>query len=184
MNYMNFPVTITTIAFCAIIWAIQYFASKKSNSQSIVYKYALIPSAVKSGQYYRIVTSGFMHVRPYHILMNCIALYNLGSGLESYLSSPIFAFILLLSIIGSGIACTYLSKQDSMTIGISGGVFGLLATYIVILYKLNLLGNPDVYSDIVGVLVANLIISLMPGVSWQGHLGGFLTGLVIAFILV
>ena len=183
MNFNEIPVTLSAIIICVFVWLIQYFYSQKKNDNSFAVKYALIPMQVKRGEYYRIFTAGFMHIRPYHILMNCIALYNLGSGIEEYLTSIKFFIILILSIIGSSIACTLLSREDSVTIGISGGVFGLLAAYIVILYKLNLLANPEIYTQITSVLITNLIISLMPGVSWQGHLGGFITGALLAFFL-
>lgn len=184
MNYLNYPVTLGAILICIIFWIVQYMSSQKNHNDSFLYKYALIPMQVKRGDYYRLITAGFLHVRPYHILMNCFALYNIGTAIEPYLSSGIFAIVLILSIIGGGICCTFLSKQDSLTIGISGGVFGLLAAYIVILYKLDLLSNPSIYTDIIRVLGVNLFISLMPGVSWQGHLGGFLVGLITAFIFI
>ena len=183
MNYKEIPITLSAIIICVLVWLLQYFYSQKSNNHSFAMKCALIPREVKKGEYYRIITAGFTHIRPYHILMNCIALYNLGSSIEKYLTSPIYGIILFLSIIGSSIACTLLSKEDSMTIGISGGVFGLLATYVIILYKLNLLSDPNISSQIGSVIITNLIISFMPGVSWQGHLGGFITGALLAFFL-
>ncbi len=184
MNIKEYPVTIATIILCILIWLLQYTSKKDAyGSSPIISKFGLIPLQVKRGQYYRILSSGFLHVRPYHILMNLYALYNLGSSLEPFVGSFNFALILYLSIIGGGIACTYLSEQTTTTIGISGGVFGLLAAYAVILFRLGLFSDPSIVSNIGYVVIVNVFISMMPGVSWQGHLGGALVGLILSFIL-
>ena len=185
MQIDKMPVTAITIGICIIVWGLQYLKKDDTYDQSdIITKFSLIPSLVKQGQYYRILTAGFLHVRPYHILMNLFALYNLGSSLEPFIGSTKFAIILLLSIIGSGIACTFLSPANSMTIGISGGVFGLLGAYIYILFNLGLFSNPSVMMNIGYVVIVNVFISFIPGVSWQGHFGGALTGLLTAIILL
>ena len=180
-NFSSMPVTILAMGISIVVFFV--LLSKKNEYNNHIHKYTLIPMQVKRGQYYRILTSAFMHIQPYHILMNMIALYNIGSFLEPFMGSLYFGIVLCLSILGSGIAVTYLSGETSQTIGLSGGIFGLLGAYIMILFKLGLFGDPSVQSYLIRVVVMNGLISLMPGVSWQGHLGGALTGLILTFFL-
>lgn len=177
------PVTISVIVLCAIIcFIIHQKTEYNATDNVIVYKYSLIPMQIKRGQYYRLLTSGFIHVQIYHLAMNMYSLYNLGSFLEPFLGSGKFALLLILSIIGGGICCTFLSSPGSLTIGISGGIFGLLGAYFVILFQYGLFAQFSIQSYLLRIILVNVLISMMPGISWQGHLGGVLTGIVVAFL--
>jgi rhomboid protease GluP len=144
---------------------------------------ALLPLRVKRGEYWRLLAAGFLHIQPFHLLMNMYALYSYG-WLERTFGPALFAAILLLSIIGGNLLSVYLGNEGAITLGISGGLYGLLAAYMVLLFKLGLLQQPEIQSSLLRVLVINLVINLFPNVSRQGHAGGFLTGFVIAMLVL
>ena len=144
---------------------------------------ALLPYRVKRGEYWRLLTAGFLHIRIPHILMNLFALYNFG-WLERTFGPVLFGSILLLSIVGGNLLSVFMGDENTITLGISGGLYGLLAAYMVLLFKLGLLQDPGIQSSLLRVLIMNLIINLFPNVSRLGHAGGFLTGFAISMLVL
>jgi membrane associated rhomboid family serine protease len=142
------------------------------SSRMVVYRLALIPLFVAVGDYYRLGTSAFVHFGLIHLLFNMWALYILGPPLEQHLGRLRFAALYALSALG-GSALVYLfSAPNVPTAGASGAVFGLFAATFVASKRLNL----DV-RWLITLIVINLVITFsVPGISWQGHLGGLITG--------
>lgn len=136
---------------------------------------------VADGSVWQLVTSMFSHVEPIHIGFNMLALWALGPQLELALGRARFLALYFLSGLG-GSALVYLaSAPDSRTLGASGAIFGLMAALLVIAIKVR--GNVQQILFWIGI---NFFITfaLHSYISWQGHLGGFLTGLALMAILV
>ncbi|MBP3890804.1 MAG: rhomboid family intramembrane serine protease [Solobacterium sp.] len=174
------PITVLFIGICVIVW----FLINMNGREDLVQKYALIPWYVRQGQWYRIFTVGLIHIQIYHLVMNMYSLYNLGSFLEPFLGHFKFLVILVLSIIGGSLMVIYFGKRETTTVGISGGLYGLLGAYIILLWRAGLFTVPSIRYSIIQVLVVNALISLMPNVSLLGHLGGMLVGLLLGFLLI
>ena len=172
---MGSIVTFVIIGICGLA----FFTLSPDSS----YKYGIMPLQIKRGQYYRIITGAFLHASISHLFMNMFSLYNIGAFLETFVGSPKFAIILGLSIVASSLAITFFGKPDTITVGMSGGLYGLLGYYVVLLFKLGILFNSNVSGSLIRVLLINLAISLMPGVSLLGHLGGFVVGALLGFII-
>lgn len=147
-------------------------------------KFALVPMFVKNGEYYRLLTGAFMHASLQHILANMYSFYNLGSYCEHFTTRKKYIIALIASLIGSSLMVLNFSNPQVYTVGFSGVVFGVLGFYSVCLYKND--GRLDEYEKnyLIRVILSNVIVSLMPGVSWQGHLGGFIGGFISALILL
>jgi membrane associated rhomboid family serine protease len=129
-------------------------------------------------QYYRLVTSGFLHAGITHILFNMVALYFTGPALERLLGPARFVGLYALSLLGGSVLVYLLTPVNQSTLGASGAIFGLFGAAFVLARKLDL----DV-RGIVGLIVINLVITFVaPGISWQGHVGGLLTGAVVAWV--
>ncbi|MET0476112.1 MAG: rhomboid family intramembrane serine protease [Mycobacterium sp.] len=129
-------------------------------------------------QYYRLVTSGFLHGGITHILFNMVALYFTGPALERLLGPARFIGLYGLSLLGGSVLVYLLTPVDQPTLGASGAIFGLFGAAFVLARKLDL----DV-RGIVGLIVVNLVITFIaPGISWQGHVGGLLTGVLVAWV--
>jgi membrane associated rhomboid family serine protease len=147
----------------------------------LVARLALQPASIAVlDQYYRLVTSAFMHYGLVHILFNMWALYVLGPPLEQHLGRLRFAVLYSLSLLGGSVVVYLFSPLNAATAGASGAIFGLFGATLVAAKRLNL----DV-RWLVGLIVVNLVITFtFPGISWQGHVGGLITGALVAAVYV
>ncbi len=134
----------------------------------------LMPYGVADGDYYRLITSIFVHYGLLHLATNMWGLWIVGRPLESALGPVRYLTLYLTAGIGGSVA-VYVFQPQGLTAGASGAVFGLFAAFFVILRRLNL----DT-SFLLPVLVINIIFSFSQGVSLAGHIGGAVTGAVVA----
>lgn len=129
---------------------------------------------------WRMLTAGFVHdwSGPMHILFNSYAIWIFGRALEPMLGTVRFLVLYLTSIVGGSLAVMWLSDPQIPVVGASGALFGLMGAYFVVIRSLG--GNASQIFILVGI---NFALGLfVPGISWEGHLGGLVTGLVIAGI--
>jgi membrane associated rhomboid family serine protease len=176
---------VVTYALIAINVAMFVIVNSAGGSTSeIFYRLALTPYAdfppfglegVAQGSYWQLVTATFLHVEALHLLMNMIALWFFGSILETQLGRWRYLVVYLLAGLGGSVMVYWFSNPASHTLGASGAVLGILGASIAIAMLRG--GNS-------GYLVQNAVIALVftvliPGISWQGHLGGFLTGALL-----
>lgn len=144
-------------------------------------QFALWPPAVADGQFYRLVTSAFLHYGPTHLLLNMWALYVVGPPLEMWLGRLRFSALYAVSGLGGSVLVYLLSPLNTATAGASGAVFGLFAATFVIAKRLTL----DV-RWVVAVIVLNLVFTFVvplissQQISWQGHVGGLVAGALLA----
>lgn len=148
---------------------------------SIVFDYGLFGPLVSEGEWYRLLTSGFLHASLIHIGFNMFALYFLGRLLEPGIGTPRFVALYFVSLFAGSFGATLLSP-DSLTIGASGAVFGIFgATFVIARHR----GVDNLAASIGVVLLLNLAITLgNPEISIGGHLGGLVGGVLCAFIIV
>jgi membrane associated rhomboid family serine protease len=139
----------------------------------------LWPAAVAVyDQYYRLLTSAFLHDGPTHILFNMWALWVIGPALERLLGRTRFIGLYFLSALGGSVLVYLLTAPNVPTLGASGAIFGLFGATLVLSKKLDF----DM-KWIAGLILLNLVITfVVPGISWQGHIGGLLTGAAIAAV--
>lgn len=135
------------------------------------------PAGVADGEFYRLFTSMFLHYGLIHLAVNMWALWVLGRNLEGALGPIRFTILYLVSGLGGSVAC-YVFTPGAASAGASGALFGLFAALFILLRRL---GRDT--SSIVPVLVINLIFSFVPGISLAAHLGGLVTGAVLATAL-
>lgn len=133
--------------------------------------------AVAHGQYYRLLTSAFLHSGITHLLFNMFALFVIGPPLEIWLGRLRFGLLYVLSALGGSVLIYLFSPLNAPTLGASGAVFGLFAATFVVARKVNV----DIRWVVI-MIVINLVITFtVPSISWQGHVGGLLTGGLVAF---
>ena len=127
---------------------------------------------------YRMLTNAFLHSvqNPGHLLLNMLALWMLGRALVPPLGTARFLALYLLSALGGSVAVLWLSDPLTPVLGASGAIYGLFAAVFVVTRVRG--GN---LRSLTVLLVVNLLFSLaVPGISWQGHLGGLVTGALVA----
>jgi membrane associated rhomboid family serine protease len=138
------------------------------------------------GEWWRLASSCFVHIGAVHLLFNLFALAMVGPLAEVLWGRRRFAVIYLLAgLAGSALAMAL--KPDSLLAGASGAIWGVLMSLVAwfVLFRRHLLA--DVVEDstrrLTVVIVLNAMFSFMPGISWQGHLGGAVAGFVTAVLL-
>lgn len=163
------------------------------------YNWALWPeaTAVETSRYidvgnewYRWVTSGFIHFGYLHIGMNMLALWQLGQALEPALGRWRFLALYAGSLLGASAAVEIIGTDGVLTAvgGASGAIFGLLAAYGIVLKRLRLPYTSVLVIAAIfigGPLLSEFVpgLSLFSGLSWQGHLGGAIVGAVMMLVM-
>lgn len=131
---------------------------------------------VADGEYYRLLTAAFLHAGVFHVLVNMFALSQLGPVLEQALGRTRFLALYLLSALGGSVLSYLLASPLQLGVGASGAIFGLFGAYYVVVRHLG--GETR---SIVVLLIINLVITFaVPIIDWRAHLGGLLTGAVLA----
>ncbi len=147
----------------------------------------LIPEAViGKWQLWRLVTAGFLHGGPTHLLFNMYALYILGQDTEKLFGSGRFLCVYLSALIGGNLVVTLLSPLDRTTIGASGAILGLLGALVAYFwqYRDHVAGARAHLTNLVTTALINVGLGLLPSISLWGHLGGVLAGLLAGWGLL
>lgn len=176
-------VTPVLVALNVLVFAVTVIQAQSlvDNDGSPVFSDGVLwPPVVAGGEWWRIVTAGFLHFGPFHLLMNMLALWFLGRDLEQLLGKLRFTALYGLSLLGGSLAVYLFEDIDRATAGASGAIYGLLGGILVAAIRLRL--------DLTYILVVigiNAVISFqVEGISWLGHLGGFVVGSVVTAALV
>lgn len=177
---------VVTIALIAVnlafflITAVQSRSAMDLSNSELYLRGGLIPAEVASGEYWRLVTAGFLHGSLIHLATNMLSLYWLGIPLERILGRGRMLAIYLLSLLGSSVSVLLFTAPVSLTIGASGAVYGLMGALLATFRRLRLDLRP-----LMVVLALNVFITFTyPGLSWQGHLGGLVVGAIVGAAMV
>ncbi|KQX74172.1 rhomboid family intramembrane serine protease [Aeromicrobium sp. Root472D3] len=139
---------------------------------------ALQAYVTADGDYWRLLTSAFLHGSMLHLLFNMYALYLFGPFVERALGTARFVVAYLTSALAGSIVVYLLADPATVTIGASGAVFGLFGLALIFLLK----AKQDVRTLLV-LLAINAFISVAgPNISWEGHLGGFVAGVALGAV--
>lgn len=140
--------------------------------------FALIPAYVGQGEWWRLVSSMFLHYGIVHIAFNMWALLVIGAPLENMLGRLRFSVLYFLSGIGGSVLSVAVGNVVTPAAGASGAIFGLFGAFFVILRRRNL----DT-GAIAGLIAINLVITFtFANIDWEGHVGGLVVGAVIAVV--
>jgi len=140
----------------------------------------LFGPAVADGDYWRLITSGFLHVEITHILLNMLSLFWLGRMIEPALGHARFVAIYFVALLGGSLGVMILSP-DEATLGASGAIYGLLGAAIVMARNRQI---SLIQSGLIPILAINFVLTIsLPGISLGGHLGGLIGGLVATFVV-
>lgn len=189
----NATVTLTLIGINAVVflavlvsggaggWLMNRLALLPTSAVGLVNGMPQVVTGVSDGATWQLVTSMFTHVQLWHIGFNMLALYILGPQLEVMLGRLRFATLYLLSGLVGSASVYLLAPPVSQTLGASGAIFGLMAALLIVAVRVQ--GNVQGLLVLVGLNVA-ITVWGREFISWQGHLGGFVGGLLLALVLV
>lgn len=166
------PVTKTIIALTALVFVFggQLTDVLAHDSRLVV-----------AGEWWRIFTSALLHAGITHILFNMWALYALGPLIERSVGSAPFLALYVAAAGMGGVAAQFFTPGPFSAVGASGAVFGLFGVWVDLgLRRRNTAWGRSLLNQLGFILLINAALPLLfPAISWQAHLGGFLTGLVL-----
>jgi membrane associated rhomboid family serine protease len=135
---------------------------------------------VADGAWWQLVTSGFTHVTITHIGFNMLALWMIGPQLELVLGRVRFLALYLISLLAGSTVVLWAAGEYQLTLGASGAIYGLFGALIIVARRV----GGDMRA-LWGLIIVNVLITFaVPNISWQGHLGGFVGGVLATGILV
>lgn len=141
--------------------------------------FAVYGPFIKMGQYYRLITGAFLHAGLVHLLFNMYALWIIGIQLESFIGKWRYLLVYFFSAITASLLAIVI-HSDVASVGASGAIFGLLGALLYFGYHYRVYLGNVMKSQIIPVIVVNLILGfLMPGVDNAAHIGGLIGGCLI-----
>lgn len=176
-------ITVSLIIINVIVFILMYIFGKGSQDVFTLIKFgAFQKDLILGGEYYRLITSAFLHIGIFHLLFNCYALYVIGRQLESFLGKIKFLIIYLVSALcGSLMSMIF---PISISAGASGAIFGLLGSLLYFGYNYRVYLGTVLKSQIIPLILINLIFGFMvSGINNAAHIGGLIGGILITMSL-
>ena len=133
---------------------------------------------VAEGEWWRLITAGFLHAGLMHLLFNCLALYTLGTPFESLYGRTRYAILLLISLLAGSYASITFNAENQVSVGASGAIFGLFGALLVVGRRL----GADTRSTLTLLAINTAIAIAIPNIDWRAHLGGLAGGVVVATV--
>jgi len=133
---------------------------------------------VSEGEWWRLITAGFLHAGLMHLLFNCLALYTLGTPFEALYGRTRYAILLLISLLAGSYASITFNAENQVSVGASGAIFGLFGALLVVGRRL----GADTRSTLTLLAINTAIAIAIPNIDWRAHLGGFASGILTSLI--
>lgn len=184
MKKPHMPLTTVILAICAA----DYLFCLLLQSQGIspinaeIVAGAYYKPWLLAGEWWRLVTAGFVHGGLWHLVMNMAALWSFGRVMERYYGSWRYGILLLASTV-CGFLFLMAAGHTTVAVGLSGGLYGLMAAYVIRMTYLHAWNRPGLRRSLLEMVGLNLLINFLPQVAWQAHFGGFICGGLLAMIL-
>jgi membrane associated rhomboid family serine protease len=177
------PATMALIAINVVVYLITVSQGGGINlpGGQLFSDWALQGNAVSNGDWWRLVTTMFLHGSILHIAFNMLALYWLGTIVEQALGTPRFLLVYFVSGIAGSAGALWFSTQYAVTVGASGAIFGLIGALLILEY----LATGSLMGQAMVLILINLAFTFaVPGISIGGHLGGLAGGIVATYALM
>jgi membrane associated rhomboid family serine protease len=137
---------------------------------------AIFGPFLADGEYWRLLTAGFLHFSLIHVAVNMFSLYILGRDVEMTLGTARFVGIYIASLLGGSASVLLLESPNSINAGASGAIFGLMGATLVVVLRAKVPAG-----FVLGVIGLNIVLSLtIPNISLWAHLGGLVFGAAAA----
>ena len=181
----DWPATKALIGICVAVYFLEILTGTgglNASSSSVLANFGVLGAGVAEGEWYRLVTGGFLHLSIFHLAFNMIALFFLGRILEPSIGTVRFLAIYFASLLAGSFGAILLSGSFVNTVGASGAVFGIFgATFVIARGR----GLDHIASQIGLILGINLLLTFtISGISIGGHIGGLLGGLACGALVV
>lgn len=178
------PATVALIAINVVAFLVQIlFGGGGFGGFGSVYRDgALSSGAVGDGEWWRVITSGFLHADLIHLGLNMLVLFFLGRVLEPMIGTPRFVAVYLVSLVAGSLGALLLTDPSSLTVGASGAIYGVFGATLLIARER---GHDALLQQLGFWLVLNLVLTFSrPGISIGGHLGGLAAGALAGMLVI
>lgn len=172
--------TYSLIGICFFVFITQFIPSL-----NVVQNFVYAPF-ITQHEPWRMITANFLHSQSFllHIFLNMYILFIVGRDLEKILGRLRFVSLYLISGFGGSVSVLLFAQTNTTSwftpvLGASGSVFGLFGALYIIQRKF----NRDVKQISVLILINLVLGFIIPGISWEAHLGGLLAGAALAEVL-
>ena len=170
--------SIPVISFILLALNIIGFIYEYSEGEALMMlRYGMYQGALEDGGWLRMVVSAFLHFGFYHLLCNMFCLVSFGFALERKIGPFRYLLIYAAAILGSGLLINY-AGGNGIHAGASGAIWGLMTSTLIYDIR-NKLSTAGAFRCI----AINLVYSFSAGISWQGHIGGGIAGLILGLVL-
>jgi rhomboid protease GluP len=183
--YEKSKVTFTFLAIMVVYFIFMSLNGGTTDIQTLIKYGAMFPPLVSEyNQYYRFITSIFIHIGIMHIFFNGYALYVFGPQIEKLMGPKKYFLFFILTGIGGNIA-TYIFNYVSVSAGASGSLFGLFGAFLYLVVRHPQMVTPAGKRSILQLLGINLLLTfLVPSISITAHLGGLIIGFLLSFVFI
>jgi membrane associated rhomboid family serine protease len=166
----------TPVVIALVVVNVVVFVASGFGKMSVLDRFGgLSHQILQSDQYYRFITSMFLHVSFFHIASNMITLLIVGPAVEVMLGRSRFVALYFIAGLGGSIASYLFSPETSVGAGASGAIFGVMGAYVVLAQRQRKPMGP-----VVALIAINLVIGFTGNIDWRAHLGGLVVGAIIA----
>jgi rhomboid protease GluP len=167
--------TVMILLINGALFLLQYY------SPAITQAGQSVPAVLMDGQWWRLITAGFLHGGIFHILMNSWVLFDLGAEVESfYGTSRMIVFYVVSTITGFG-ASSHIGGGH-FSVGSSAGIFGLIGAMLAFGFTDRSSLGMQVKSLYTRWVIYGLVMSFLPGVDFWAHVGGFSGGFIAGWL--
>lgn len=175
------------LAINGVVWVLMTLSGGSENTFVLLRFGANYAPAVAQGELWRLLTANFLHIGIIHLMINSYALYALGPETEALFGSPRFAVIYLLSGLSGSVLSFGLIPEAAISAGASTSLFGLIGALLAFFVRnrrhFGSAGQQRA-AHYVFIAAVNLLYGLStPGIDNLGHIGGFLGGLMLGWML-
>ena len=177
-------VTNVLIALNVLVFFVVFALSGANLNVLNLLRYGALNSIlVQNGEFWRLITAGFLHGGIFHLLFNMYSLYIIGTQIENFVGKWKFLAIYFCSMLTASLMSCVISP-NSVSVGASGAIFGLLGALVYFGYHYRLYLGSVLRNQIIPLILFNLLLGFMvSGIDNAAHIGGLIGGLLISMAL-
>lgn len=175
------PITYTLILINIVIWLCMILYLNRFSDVKLLEVGGLVHFNVVHGEWYRLISSMFLHFNFEHILMNMLSLFIFGKIVESIIGSWRMLIIYIISgLYGNFVSLSF--NTTTISVGASGAIFGLIGSIFVIMYLSKNFNKKMIGQLLIALFVLIVFSPFMSNINIMAHLGGFISGVLITLI--
>ncbi len=171
---------------CAVYYFVWSRAGAITPENLLEYGANFRPLVVQDGEWWRLFTCIFLHANLLHLGANMYSLWALGRMMETLAGVRATFLVYFISGVGASLVSVLYHVQPVLGIGASGAIFGLFGAFATLVFRKKVMamnGQVMGLQSLMTPLIVNFAISLMPEIDLSAHLGGFVFGVLMGFLI-